>query len=74
MPITKREQNSINWRELKLISNGQHKARWNMKKRHLIIAEELSRYRTIARSRLILAGFRDNKIFALRELERIRRN
>ncbi len=74
MPLSKREQNSRNWRELKRISNGQHKARWNMKNRHLIIAEELSRYRTIARNRLILAGFRDNKIFALRELERISNN
>ncbi len=75
MPLSKRQQNSINWRELKRISNGQHKARWNMKNRHLIIAEELSRYRTIARNRLLLAGFTDNnKIFALRELERISNN
>ncbi len=74
MPLSKREQNSRNWRELKRISNGQHKARWNMKNRHLIIAEELSRYRTIARNRLLLAGFVDNKILKLRELERISNN
>ena len=46
-----------------------------MRNRHVIIEEELSRYRTIARNRILLAGFTDNnKIFAIRELERISNN
>ena len=46
MPLTKREQNSKNWKELKEISNGEHKSRWNQKRRHILIAVELAKYRT----------------------------
>ena len=46
MPLTRREQNSKNWKELKEISNGEHKSRWNMKRRHILIAVELAKYRT----------------------------